>query len=345
MRITYWTTSCLEPKIEAVSKEIFDLATNFSPSRVFAVSPHLALRVERRGRVFGFHPLFDPLLRLAIPALESVTDVSHVYSELSPWLFSKTLNRKPIVLTVASEKGDPIPEFLERCRVIAVQTRGMLERLRSLLPDNRRLRLIYPGIDLERFTPDGRMAFDARKPSVLLATVPRAVEELESRGVLFLLEVARSLPHVEFVFASRPWRSGNSVAEELKSLIERRALHNVRILEGVQRSMADLYRRFDFTVIPFATTDGGKECPRSLVEAMACGAPVFISEIAPFASFVREHECGVAFPLHVDGFAGAVDAAVRDYASYSANASRCARQYFDVSQTMREYAAIYDSLV
>ena len=70
----------------------------------------------------GFHPSFDPLLRLLIPLVESYADINHVYGEPCPWIFSKTVKRRPVILSIVAEKGDGNLGFFERCRKIIVQS-------------------------------------------------------------------------------------------------------------------------------------------------------------------------------------------------------------------------------
>lgn len=344
MKVIYWTTSCLETRIEAISKEIFDLSARFSDGLVFSVSSHLTVKLSRKDRCMGFHPSLDPLLRLAIPILERSTDINHIYAEISPWLYFKTLRRKPTILTIASEKGELIPEFVDRCDVIAVQTEGMRRRLEACNIDDSKIRLVYPGIDLSGFSR-GRRTIGVHRPKILLATFPRTAEELEKRGVSFLVEVAKRFPEMEFHMLSRPWRSGGTALATLKHNLEVREITNVIILEGIQNAMAELYARYDFTAIPYVTADGGKECPRSLVESMACGVPILISDAAPFASFVAEHDCGRVYPRGVEGFASAVDSGLRNYTRISQRAEECAHAFFDREQTYRTYAGIYGALV
>lgn len=341
MRINYWTTAPLEPGIEAISKEVADLAGHFG-GRILAVNPHLSLRSERRAKVLGFHPRWDPLLRLAIPLMERRGDLNHVYAEVSPWLFHKTLRRRPIVLTIASEKGEAIPEFLDRCSIIVVQTQGMARSLLQRGVESARVRLIYPGIDLDSFRPREDRSIGGR-PCVLLATFPRTAEEMEERGVSFLLDSAAQLPHVDFSLLSRPWRSGGTAADRTRQLIAERGLSNVTLLEGAQHDMRSLYLRHDFTVIPFTTPDGGKECPRSLVETMACGVPVLISDAAPFSTFVHERQCGAVFPLTAQGLGGAIEAAMSDYPRLSGNAVRESRATFDIRSMLKAYSDVYET--
>src|SRR5690606_3090518 len=127
-----------------------------------------------------------------------------------------------------------------------------------------RIELIYPGVDLSSFMPRVG-AFRGGRPRVLFATFPRTAGELADRGVDFLLDAAAALPDVDFTFLSRPWRSGESALAIVQDALRTRKLFNVQMLSGVQSDMSGLFAEADFTVIPFATVDGGKECPRSLV--------------------------------------------------------------------------------
>lgn len=344
MRVNYWATVPLEPQIEAISKEVFDLAAHFTSSRVFSINPYLRVRVSGRGRVLGFHPSLDLLLRPVIRALEASADVNHIYGEVAPWTYFRSLRRKPIVLTVASEKGDLVPEFLERCRVVTAQTGGMADRLSRFRSGRTRIELIYPGIDLSAFRPRPQTAGGGR-PRILFATFPRTAGELAERGVHFMLDAAASLPDVDFIMVSRPWRAAESALSVVRDAIQARQLRNVELLSGVQADMSGVYATADFTIIPFATAGGGKECPRSLIESMACGVPVLISDVAPFSRFIAEQQCGSVFALTPESFGAALEAGLSRGRQLGESAARAARDHFDLRTMLRRYAAIYDSLI
>lgn len=342
MRLTYWTTAPLEPEIEAVSQEVEDLARHFD-GRVFAVNPHLSFKLQGGGRVLGFNPAFDPFLRLLVPVIERGARINHVYSESAPWLFHKALRARPIVFTIASEKGAPLPEFLERCACVVAQTSGMARKLEKLGVGRERSALVYPGVNLDALRPGDRADMRAT-PRILLATFPRTSGELEERGVNFLLRTARQFPDIHFTLLSRPWRGGSSALTVVKQQVAADSLANVTVLEGVQQDMRAVYLQHDFTVIPYTVADGGKECPRSLVETLACGVPALISDVAPFSEFVREQQCGESFALDPANFAAAVERACSRYPQLSARAATCARAHFDLRSTTQTYAAIYDRL-
>jgi glycosyltransferase involved in cell wall biosynthesis len=340
--ITYWTTASLEPEIEAISKEIFDLADHFQGSRIVSVSSQLNLLWQRRGRVIGFNRAFDPLLRAAIPLLERLTTLNHVYAEISPWIYARALKRRPTVLTIATEKGPIVPQFLQRCEFVTVQTQRMQRQVLELGVDARKCRLIYPGIDLSRFKPAVRTERD--RVRIVFATFPRSAEELASRGVWFLLDMCEAHPHLEVTLVSRPWRADATALAAVRGEIARRRLGNVKVLEGLQGNMDELYQHADFTVIPYTTVDGGKECPRSLVESLACGVPVLISRPAPFSSFIERNRCGLVFDLNPESFAAQLSAAGADYDVLRERSIHSARAHFDRQATLRAYAELYEEV-
>lgn len=345
MRVSYWTTACLDARIEAVSKEVRDLRGHFRPSSVVAVSHHFRAPFSLTREGFCIRPELQPLLRQLMPLLELRADLNHVYAEVVPEGFLGALGRRPTVMTIASEKGEPLPEFLADCAAIVVQTRGMGRRLVAAGCDAQRVRLIYPGVDLSRFQAPAAGAAVRGPVSILFATFPRHAEELGERGVHLLLEAAAALPDVRFDLVSRPWRGAATALDAVKGRLARRRAPNVTLIEGLQADMAPLYARSRFTVIPYTRADGGKECPRSLVESLACGVPVLISRDAPFSEYVAERGCGVVFEASVDGFRQALGAGLADYAALSSRAAACAREDFDLGGTLRAYQALYDEVL
>jgi glycosyltransferase involved in cell wall biosynthesis len=344
LKITYWTTSCLEPHIEAVSKEVFELSNHFKDSLLFAVSPHLTIRWSHPNRYVGFNSRLDPFLRYLIPLVEKRTEINHVYSEVSPWVFYKTLKTKPTVLTIASEKGPPVVEFLERCRGIVAQTENMKKRLLGYGIEEDRIHVVYPGVDLSVFTPHGPRR-ECRRPKILFATAPRTEEELAGRGVKFMIEVAKYFPEIDLRLMFRPWRSGHSSLSKTIESIKELGLSNVMITDGFEKHVDATYRDNHFTVIPYTLPEGGKECPRSLIESLACGVPILISEVAPFSRFVSEHRCGEIFPLTPHGFGLALERGLRDYTRLSENAAACSKKHFDREETFKAYEGIYRSII
>jgi glycosyltransferase involved in cell wall biosynthesis len=345
MRIAYWTTSCLHPEIEAISKEVFQLAGHFRDSFLFGISPHYVMRASLRNRYIGFNLHFDALLRAVIPVIERFYDINHVYGDPTPWTFYKTLGSKPLVLTIASEQGLPRADFVARCRKVLVHTNSYYRKLRSAGIENEKLELLHPGVDLRLFRPCTDLAPKRRRPKILFASAPRSKEEMKNRGVYFLLEAAKLCQPAQFHLLYREWRSGYTSLAATKKWLESNYAPNVSLSNGVVAEMQRVYLDYDFTIIPFMAAHGGKECPTSVLEGFACGLPTLISSCAPFAEFVTEHKCGVVFEPTPSSLARAVESGECRYRELSTNAVNVARRYFSLDRLLERTTQIYQEIL
>jgi glycosyltransferase involved in cell wall biosynthesis len=344
MRIIYWNTSCLQPEIEAVSKEVFRLARYFSKSLIFGINPHYLFRASVKHQYIGFHPRFDPLLRLLIPLVERLGDINHVYGEAVPWTFYKTLHHKPLVFTIASEKNYPCLDFVERCRKVWVQTDTFRKKLLTLGVSKRKVEVLYPSVDLETFRPSAETRKMGDRPKVVFATAPRSVEEMEGRGVYLVLQAAKENQDIQYRLLYRKWKRGYTSFAATAKCIADEGLSNITLTNSIVDNMVHTYNQHHFTVIPYTQSDGGKECPLSLVEGLACGLPALISSVSPFAYFVAEHKCGVVFEPTSSCLVEAVETGMRQYAKLSVNAIATAQRYFSEVSMVQQIARVYQDI-
>ncbi len=341
MRVALWSTSSLEPSYEAVSKEIFQLRDRFEKSWILAISPHYALRASWRHRYVGVNIHRTFLFRMVIPILERAFDINHVYGFLTPWIFHKTLHRNPIIHTVIQDSAKPVLEFLHRCEAIVVQTSVSRDRMLQAGVPRERVHLWYPGIDLRTFRPSSEPATYGGRPRLLFASSPRTEGEMEKRGVCLLLNTARQFPELQFRFLYRSWKNGYSSYEPTRKAIAEGNLANVELSDQNHENMHMIYPRYDFTVVPYTTPDGGKDCPNSALESLACGVPVLVSAQCPFAQFIRENDCGVVFAPTPESLAAAVEQASERWNELSRAARKAAAQHFDREVLLKRYAALY----
>lgn len=340
-KIIFWTTACLEPEIEAVSKEVFKLAAHFKPVFIFAVNPNIRFKFSLQRRYIGFNHRFYPLLRLLVPVLERWGHINHVYGNLCPWLYHKGLTKNPVIHTIASEQGDMNAAFLSKCRVIVVQTKTMMNRLISLGVGPKKIFLVYPGIDLQKFFLD-RTYPSLKTPKVLFATAPRQEQELAERGVYVLLEAARLDTHIHYTLLFRKWDRYYTSITKVEDLIKEHGLTNITLRNESVADMAKEYRDHHFTIIPFTRKHGGKECPDSALESIASARPVLISEASPFSDFVRENRCGVVYNNTAQGIVQSVSDSIPIYRKLISETAGVARTFFDLTQCISTYQHLYN---
>jgi glycosyltransferase involved in cell wall biosynthesis len=204
--------------------------------------------------------------------------------------------------------------------------------------------LLYPGVDLDRFQP-AAIAPSLTNIKILFATFPRSKEELEARGVDFIIDKARLHPELTFHLLGRKWDGGYTSLNIAKALINKNNLKNVITTNSIVADMSQIYKAHHFTIIPYTQSDGGKECPNSLIESLACGVPILISNISPFAYFVQENKCGAVFSFNENDFIFAIEECLENYELLRKNARNAAVNYFDQQKVFQFYDDLYKEII
>jgi glycosyltransferase involved in cell wall biosynthesis len=201
-----------------------------------------------------------------------------------------------------------------------------------------RVRVVHPGVDLERFTPPARPP-DGTEALVLGAIVGWKRPDL-ALDVATL--AAPSLPDLRVRLAGGPLdESGERLLEELRSRAERAELR-VQLDGPVADSVAALHRAGCLLHCAEREPFG-----LALVEALACGVPV----VAPDAAGPREivdSSCGVLYP---PGDAAAAARALHDVlsstgrrAALSPAARARAERLFDRERARSDYRELVAEL-
>jgi glycosyltransferase involved in cell wall biosynthesis len=337
-RVTYWT-GVWQPGREALSNEVRALrhlqtpvapVVSFSTGQRSAVSPGDRVVRLSSGRWLT--------LRLLAAVLERRGAVTHVFGALDEWHLLRAVGRKPVLFTVALP-GRAIDRALAR-RVswFAAETETLADTLvRNGVPRNR-VSVVYPGVDLTEYAP-GPAAASARF-RILFASSPADPREFAERGIPFLVELARRRRDVEIVLLWRRW--GNTAAAR-RALAGLSLPDNVTIEERDGRPMADVYRSVHATACCYEA-GFGKSAPNSVIESVACGRPVLVSDTCGLATVVSGARAGVAFPRTLEAAAAAIDELRRGYGRYAINARALAVQRFDLDSFLSAYRALYARL-
>src|SRR5262245_59184493 len=181
----------------------------------------------------------------------------------------------------------PPTAFLRRLYSIVVPSRNDLDALtrRGL----RNGHVIRPGIDVTRFAdtpvPPG--------PEFILlsGSAPWTLGQFRTKGVDALLEVAREVPDLRLVFL---WRG--VLLRDLVARVRRLGLsERVQILSD-RVDVSQVLRRVHAAVVLAGRAGLGKAYPHSVLEALAAGRAVMVSDGNPMADYVRDTGCGLVVP-------------------------------------------------
>lgn len=202
-----------------------------------------------------------------------------------------------------------------------------------------KLRRIYNGIDLEKFTPPG---FAERRTDVVLS-VSRLVEK---KGIDVLIDAVAELRErgvqITCLIAGEGER-GRALREQ----VERLSLGDrVQFLGSVsQDEVRRLQREATLLAAPCVeAADGNLDAlPTSLIEALASGTPSITTTVTGVPEIVRDEMEGLHVPQHdakatADAIARLLgDAPLRE--RLGKNARRRAEELFDRTRTVSELAA------
>jgi glycosyltransferase involved in cell wall biosynthesis len=336
-RVAYWT-SAFEPGIEAIANEVALLRQRFPSSVAWGLSHrHWVLLSWRRG--FCLNPRLHLLFRAAARMLEPVFQLNHIFGSLGDWFYLQGKRRRPTVLTMTSLTPAVERPLLERVDRFVVEYPAGREHLERLGIGTGRIRLIFPAVNLKVFCP---AEAPAGPFTVLFASSPDDESWLEARGVPLLLEAAAYRPDMRFRLLWRPWGSGLA---RVRRWIEERGLRNVELLVGYWKDMARQYNAAHVTVAPFTDMERSKVAPNSLVESLACGRPVLVTEPVGLADLVREAGVGVVSPASGAALAERLDELQAEWPRYSQPARRLAERWFGADQFLRDYHRLYSELL
>jgi glycosyltransferase involved in cell wall biosynthesis len=300
----------------------------------------LYLRPSWRARARYPRPLLG-LHRLgALRRWDRHVDLHHVYAPQLFWLPLLWFVKRPVVYTVTAGVGPgrrlPPVAYLRRLGAIVVPSRADLEVLCRQGLGN--ARVIRPGIDASRFV-------DTPPPPgpgfVLLAgSAPWTREQFRTKGVDALLEVARAMPDVRLVFL---WRG--VLLPELVARVRRLELSaRVEILAD-RVDVSQVLTRVHAAVVLAGRPGLVKAYPHSLLEALAAGRPVLVSDGNPMAEYVRETGCGRVVPgLGGDDLSEAIGQLREGYAASRARALEVGRRDFSQEALATAHRDLYRGL-
>jgi len=275
-------------------------------------------RTPNRGRRFIQAAVLaaelpEDVERFHVHFLHTPASVARYASLMTGLPWSCSAHAKDIWTTPEWEKR----EKLAACEWLATCTGSGAEHLEALAPAPGRVKLVYHGLDLERFPPPPeRGAPDGSDPErpVNIVSVGRAVEK---KGYDTLLAALRLLP------ADLHWRFVHIGGGKLAGPLERAAAGlPVRFL-GAQpqdRVVEELRDADLFALACRIAPDGDRDgLPNVLMEAASQGLPAVSTRLSAVPEFVRAGESGLLVePEDPHAFAAALAALIRNPAERAA---------------------------
>ncbi|MGB2791390.1 MAG: glycosyltransferase family 4 protein [Candidatus Moraniibacteriota bacterium] len=210
---------------------------------------------------------------------------------------------------------------------------------------------IYPGIDLERFSPRPKDTETLKKldlsPDDFIISYVGEYARLGATDMIvdMIVRHSREGENLKFLFALRIKNEADrKKKEEIQEKLERAGvLEYVRFSDTVF-DVAKLYNVADIITFPVTNMHGKFDVPLVILEAYACGKPVILSDLPLFQEFSNPgfsatipRDNGNALWSAIQALQG--NSEKRKALSTSARAF--VERYFDLKETAERYTTIY----
>jgi glycosyltransferase involved in cell wall biosynthesis len=271
-------------------------------------------------------------------AIEPTGEISHVFGGLSSWHLLRALGRRPIVVTAVTGAGHR-PAILPRApAVVAVESETLIDEWRHAGIPADRIRIIHPGVDLNAHVtlPPSQ----ATRLQILFASSPSSAAEFAGRGVPLLVGLAQRRPDIDILI---PWRQWGDVGDVRQALAALRPPPNLMVRQEDVADMRQYYAQAHATVVPFGP-QGGKACPNSVLEGLACGRPTLATENCGIAPLLYRAGAAVVSEPTVEGLSSGIDRLRADLPLLTRRARQVAEEHFDITGFRRRYEQLYEEL-
>jgi len=336
MRISYLMTAPppAVPGTDAVIQEAEWLCSRLGGDLTY-LFPFSSPRPHFPRAFYGFHHLGE------LRELDRRADLHHVFhAELYPFPVLRFL-RKPLVYSVVSgttgQEEIPAGRSIRNVARIIVPSNRDLGRLEEHGLSNGEV--VRPGVDASRFhyvPPPAGNDF-----AILAGSAPWTRKQFRTKGVDALLRVAQRTPGLRLVFL---WRG--LLREELEKRVRALGLSDrVEIIDAwvdVDTVLARVHAAIVLADKPKLV----KSFPNSLMEALACGRPVLVSDCLAMADYVTEHACGqVVRGVDDTDLSRKIELLRKGYDMNQKNALREGRSDFSRDNRFEVYRKLYESVV
>lgn len=230
---------------------------------------------------------------------------------------------------------------------------NVAESLRRLGVDRDDLDVLYPAVDVDRFSPgDGRgmreaLGIDPADPVVLFVGNTKPQKNLAGVIEAFAL-VRRRLPRARLVVTTELKRSSSSAGiAEMSDRIATLGLGPAVSQMGIVRDMPGLMRACDVLVAPFLDSFGPSDYFMAALEAMTTGKPVVVSGVGGMKEVVTRENGRLVDPTSVESIASGVEELLMDRTlreTIGLNARETIRERFSPGRVLAACERLYESI-
>jgi glycosyltransferase involved in cell wall biosynthesis len=334
MNILYQLTT-LPPKFpagEAIAQEINALRANFGGDVIYVNPNQHALGFIPR-LLFGFHQLKQ------IHNREVGLDFHHFYNpDPFPFPFLRYL-RRPVIYSISCGVNNKRPNaaFFNALAAVAVADERSLRRLRKWGVEN--VMLVRAGIDTTQFTYSPLpLPSPHSEVRLMVGSAPWTKAQFHSKGIEGLLAAAQQNPQLHLIFL---WRG--VLVEEMEQRVRKMNLSRQVEVVNRQVDVNQVLAGVHGSITLASNSAIIKSYPHSLLDSLAAGKPVLVSQAIPMADYVEQTGCGqVVKNVTPADILTAIDALAHSYEAQALAARQVGQRDFSQQAMINSFRPIYE---
>ena len=293
----------------------------------------LTFLIKNRNKFDVYHLCFTPekitsmLIRMLIDKKKVIQSIPYLTQKVAKGRYTDLIHSSAVTVTSDSSR-----EELSSCGVSNIK-------------------VVYPGVDTEVFRPDndkeeakGKFSLKAEKHVLWAGDLYS--EEASKKIFLIIKDVCKREGNVNFVIACRiKEKAYIARRESLEERLKEEGLRERVLLMETVKDMPSLMSACDIFIYPLMGGFVRKiDIPYAVVEAMACGMPVVISDVSPINEVMKDAS-GVMVkgedPLLISGEIKKLLSDDSLFKSASRGNRETAVRYFDVERMVKEIKEVY----
>lgn len=334
MKILYHITN-LPPRLpntEASLQELNALISHFGGKLIY-LNPNTRSPIYLPRLLFGFHELKQ------IHREEDSYAAHHVYNaDLFPFPMVRWL-RKPVIYSVISGVANRRPNvgFFNSLAAVTVSDERSLKRLQGWGIKN--AYRVLPGINSTQFSYSPLPLESEFR--LMVGSAPWLPGQFRTKGFEALLGAVKQNPQLRLICL---WRG--VLYEEMKRRVRELDLETqvetINQAVDVNQILAGVHACINLATNPAII----RSYPHSLMESLAAGKPVIVSDAIPMADYVRQNQCGtVVKEVTPAGILQALAELIREYPHYQRAALQVGQRDFQQQALVESFKQVYDSVL
>ncbi len=215
---------------------------------------------------------------------------------------------------------------------------------------------IYPGIDLNLYSPASKdeklMENLGIKQNDFVVTYPGEYTRLGATDDLLEMIIRHTeflkQKNIKIIFACRTKNKDDAKKkEDVQKILKKNGLLKNILLPETFTTMEKVYNLSDVIIFPVRDMKGKFDIPLAIIEAMACGKPVILSNLPIFKEFANENNS-----LSIKaGDTESLFSLIKDikenkekYSIISENARKHIEENFNIKKVAEKYREVYEKL-